>query len=126
MPSGSFRLDAGGKILAVPTTLVLLTVQYQDPLASPVTYAEGTVKWANTIKRARKALKSVTTQWVVFTGLKKHGFPGDAAVFNLPVATKPSVAGMVAEKIPFTTEVSRALPKSLVWWGPNEIGRAHV
>ena len=120
IPSGSFRLDAGGKILSVPTTLVLMTVQYQDPLASPVTYAEGTVKWANTIKRARKALKSVTTQWVVFTGLKKHGFPGDAAVFNLPVATKPSVPGMVAEKIPFTTEISRALPESLVWWSPND------
>lgn len=120
LPSGSFQLNANGKILAVPTTLVLLTVQYQDPLASPVTYAEGTVKWTNTIKRARKSLKSVTTQWVVFTGLKKHGFPGDAAVFNLPVVTEPSVAGMVAEKIPFTTEISRVLPESLVWWGPND------
>lgn len=120
LPSGSFRLNANGKILAVPTTRVLLDVQYQDPLASPVTYAEGTVKWTNTIKRARKSLKSITTQWIVFTGLKKHGFPGDAAVFNLPVVTEPSVPGMVAEKIPFTTEISRPLPESMVWWGPND------
>ena len=120
LPASSFRLNASGKILAVPTTLVLLTVQYQDPLASPVTYAEGTVKWANTIKRARKSLKSITTQWVVFTGLKKHGFPGDTAVFNLPVATQPTVAGMVAEKIPFTTEISRPLPESMAWWGPDD------
>ena len=120
LPSGSFRLSANGKVLAVPTTLVTLTVTYQDPLASPVTYASGTVKWTNTIKRARKSLKSVATQWVVFTGLKKHGFPGDAAVFNLPVVTPPAVPGMQPEKIPFTTEISRVLPESMVWWGPED------
>jgi hypothetical protein len=120
LPSGSFRLNTTGKILAVPTTLVTLTVSYQDPLASPVTYAAGTVKWTNTIKRARKSLKSADIQWVVFTGLKKHGFPGDTAVFNLPVVTQPSVPGMAPEKIPFTTEVSRVLPDSLVWWGPAD------
>jgi hypothetical protein len=41
-------------------------------------------------------------------------------VFNLPVRTQPDVPGMVAEKIPFTTEISRALPDSLVWWGPDD------
>ena len=120
IPAGSFQLKPNSKIVGVPTTLVLLTVSYQDPLTSPVTYAAGVVKRANTIKRARAALKSVTTQWVVFTGLKKYGFPGDAAVFNLPVSTKPEAPGMAAEKIPFTTETSRALPDSLVWWGPND------
>ncbi len=120
LSAGSFRLNANGKILAVPTTLVTLTVSYQDPLASPVTYAAGAVKWTNTIKRARKSLKSADIQWVVFTGLKKHGFPGDSAVFNLPVVTQPSVPGMAPEKIPFTTEVSRVLPDSLVWWGPAD------
>ena len=77
-------------------------------------------KWTNTIKRPRRALKSMTTQWVVFTGLKQHGFPGDTAVFNLPVASQPEAPGMVADKIPFTTEVSRVLPESLSWWGPND------
>jgi hypothetical protein len=120
IPAGSFRRTPNGKIVGIPTTLVFLTVNYQDPLTSPVTYAAGVVKRANTIKRARGALKSVTTQWVVFTGLKKHGFPGDAAVFNLPVSTQPGFPGMVAEQIPFTTETSRALPDSLVWWGPSD------
>lgn len=120
IPAGSFRLNANGKVFAAPATLVTMTVSYQDPLASPVTYASGTVKWTNTIKRARKALKSVATQWVVLTGLKKHGFPGDAAVFNLPVVMQPSVPGMQPEKVPFTTEISRALPESMVWWGPDD------
>lgn len=120
IPAGSFRLKPNGKVIGVPTTLVQLTVHYQDPLTSPVTYAPGTVKWANTIKRARRAVKSITTQWVVFTGLKKHGFPGDAAVFLQPVTTQPEAPGMQAEKIPFTTEISRGLPDSLVWWGPDD------
>jgi hypothetical protein len=120
IPAGSFRLKPNGKVIGVPTTLVHLTVHYQDPLTSPVTYASGTVKWTSTIKRARRAVKAVTTQWVVFTGLKKHGFPGDSAVFVLPVATEPEAAGMVADKIPFTTETSRALPDTLTWWGPDD------
>src|SRR5215207_9274570 len=101
--NGSFPVRRQGKVVAVPTTLVQLIVHYQDPLTSPVSYAAGTVKWANTIKRMRKAIKSVTTQWVVFTGLKKHGFPGDSAVFVQPVAMEPEAPGMVAEKVPFTT-----------------------
>jgi len=120
IPAGSFRLKPNGKIIGVPTTLVFLTVRYQDPLTSPVTYAAGVVKRANTIKRARAALKSVMTQWVVFTGLKKQGFPGDAAVFNLPVSAQPEASGMVPEQIPFTTQTSRALPDSLEWWGPTD------
>jgi hypothetical protein len=107
-------------VLSAPTTLVQLSVEYHDPLTSPVTYAAGNVKWTNPIKRPRRSLKSVTTQWVVFTGLKPHGFPGDAAVFNLPVASLPEAPGMVADKIPFATETSRALPDSLKWWGPDD------
>lgn len=120
IPAGSFRLAIKGKVLGAPATLVQLSVQYHDPLLSPVTYAAGNVKWTNTIKRPRRALKSVTTQWVVFTGLKRHGFPGDAAVFNLPVASQPEAPGMMADKIPFSTETSRALPESMSWWGPDD------
>lgn len=118
--NGSFRLNRKENIIGVPTTLVELTVHYHDPLTSPVTYGPGTVRWTNTITRDRRAIKSITTQWVVFTGLKKYGFPRDAAVFHLPVRTKPEAPGMVADRIPFTTETSRALPDSLVWWGPDD------
>ncbi len=120
MPAASFRLKPNSTVLGAPATLVQATIRYQDPLTSPVTYAAGNVKWTSTIKRARRALKSVATQWVVLTGLKRHGFPGDSAVFNLPVATQPDVPGMVAEKVPFTTDTSRVLPESLEWWGPND------
>lgn len=120
IPDGSFRLKPEGTVIGIPTWLVDITVHYQDPLTSPVTYAPGTVKWTSTIKRARRAVKSITTQWVVFTGLRKHGFPGDSAVFHQPVEPGPEAAGMAVERIPFTTETSRALPDSVVWWGPND------
>ncbi|TKB70729.1 MAG: hypothetical protein E8D52_01155 [Nitrospira sp.] len=119
IPNGSFRLKPNGKVIGVPTTLVALTVHYHDPLTSPVMYRPGTVQWTNTITRERRAMKSITTQWVIFTGLRAHGFPRDTAVFHLPVATTPEAAGMVADKLPFTTEISRALPDSIVRWGPE-------
>lgn len=120
IPNGSFRLKPQGKVIGVPTTLVEITVDYHDALTSPVTYAPGTVQWKSTVKRPRRALKSITTQWVVLSGLKKHGFPGNTAVFHRPVQTEPEAAGMPAEKIPFATETSRALSDSLVWWAPDD------
>lgn len=120
IPNGSFRLKPNGKILSVPTTQVDLTVHYQDPLTSPVTYGPGLAHWTNTIKRERRALKSITIRWVVFTGLRTHGFPRDTAVFHLPVVLKPDVPGMVTDRIPFTTETSRPLPESIVWLGPDD------
>jgi len=120
IPNGSFRLKPNGKVLAVPTTAVDLTVHYHDPLTSPVTYGSGSVRWTNTIKRERRAVKSLTTRWVVFTGLRTHGFPRDHAVFHLPVVSNPETPGTFADRIPFTTETSRALPGSIVWWGPDD------
>jgi hypothetical protein len=121
LPSASFRLRPNGPVVAVPTTLVKLIVRYHDPLTAPVTYAAGSVKWTSTIKRTRRALKEVTTQWVVLSGLKKHGFAGDKAVVNLPVTSGIVFGSGIQEKIPFTTESSRALSDSLVWWGPTDV-----
>jgi hypothetical protein len=121
LPSASFRLRPNGPIVAVPTTLVKLSVSYQDPLTAPLTYAAGSVKWTNTIKRTRRALKKITTQWVVLSGLKKHGFAGDRAVVNLPDTSGAISDSGIQEKIPFVTETSRALPDSLVWWGPTDV-----
>jgi tetratricopeptide (TPR) repeat protein len=86
-----------------------------------LTYAAGSVKWTSTIKRARRALKEITIQWVVLSGLKKHGFAGDTAVFNLPVTSGAVFGSGIQEKIPFATETSRALPDSLIWWGPADV-----
>ncbi|MEO5630585.1 MAG: hypothetical protein ABIQ24_10120, partial [Nitrospiraceae bacterium] len=121
LPSASFRLRPNGPTVAVPTTLVKLAVRYQDPLTAPVTYAAGSVKWTTTIKRTRRALKEVITQWVVLSGLKKHGFVGDQAVVNLPVTSGSIFGSGLQEQIPFVTETSRALPDSLVWWGPTDV-----
>ncbi|MEW6246678.1 MAG: hypothetical protein AB1555_08215 [Nitrospirota bacterium] len=120
LPAASFRVLPDGPVLGAPATLVKLTVTYQDPLTSPVTYAPGTYKWANTIKRPRRALKSLVVQWVVMSGLGKHGFPSDLAVLNLPVATLGDGTEGVQEAIPFVTETSGAVRDSLVWWGPKD------
>ena len=121
LPSASFRFRPNGSIVSVPTTLVKLSVSYQDPLTAPLTYAAGSVKWTSTIKRTRRALKEITTQWVVLSGLKKHGFAGDTAIVNLPVTSGAVFGSGLLEKIPFVTETSRALPDSLVWWGPTDV-----
>ena len=120
LPSASFRLRPNGPVVAVPTTLVKLTISYQDPLTAPVTYAAGSVKWTTTIKRTRRALKDITIQWVVLSGLKKHGFAGDQAVVNLPVTSGAIFGSGKQEQIPFVTETSHALPNSLVWWAPTD------
>jgi len=120
LPSASFRLRSNGPLIAVATSLVKLSVSYQDPLTAPLTYAAGSVKWTSTIKRTRRALKEITTQWVVLTGLKKHGFAGDTAVVNLPVTSGTIFGSGNQEQIPFVTETSRAIPDSLVWWGPTD------
>ena len=120
LPSASFRLRPNGPVVAVPTTLVKLSISYQDPLTAPVTYAAGSVKWATTIKRTRRALKDITVQWVVLSGLKKHGFAGDQAVVNLPVTSGAIFGSGRQEQIPFVVETSHALPESLVWWGPTD------
>jgi hypothetical protein len=120
LPSASFRLRPNGPTVAVPTTLVKLSISYQDSLTAPLTYAAGSVKWTSTIKRARRALKEITIQWVVLSGLKKHGFASDMAVLNLPVTSGAVFGSGIQEKIPFATETSRALPDSLVWWGPMD------
>ena len=121
LPSASFRLRPNGPIVAVPTTLVKLSISYQDPLTAPLTYAAGSVKWTSTIKRTRRALKEITTQWVVLSGLKKHGFAGDRAIVNLPITSGAVSDSGTQEKIPFVTETSRALPDSPVWWGPTDV-----
>ncbi|MDP2384233.1 MAG: hypothetical protein Q8N00_15690 [Nitrospirota bacterium] len=121
IPSASFRLRPNGPVVAVPTTLVKMAVSYQDPLTAPLTYEAGSVKWTNTIKRTRRGLKEITLQWVVLSGLKKHGFAGDMAVVNLPVTSGAVAASGIREKIPFLTEKSRALPDSRVWWGPTDL-----
>lgn len=120
LPAASFRLREGGFPVAAPAALVRLRITYKDPLTSPVTYAPGAYKWTNTVRRPRQALKAITLKWVVLSGLRKHGFPGDVAVLNLPAAPLSTGASGVRQAIPFVTETSGAVPESAAWWGPAD------
>jgi hypothetical protein len=121
LPNASFRLREHARIVSVPTTLVTTSVTYQDPITAPITKGPGGYKWTNTIKPARRVLKSINLQWVVVSGLKKHGFPGDAAVVNLLVEDGTPVNGIRQEIVPFVTKFSKAVPGSLVWWEPDDM-----
>jgi len=120
LPAASFRLREDAPIVPATATRVRLRITYKDPLTSPVTYAPGAYKWTNTVKRPRQALKAITLKWVVLSGLRKLGFPGDVAVLNLPVANLSADAGSPREAIPFVTETSGAVPDSAAWWGPAD------
>jgi hypothetical protein len=120
LPNASFRVRPQAPVISVPATLVTLNVAYQDPLTAPITKAPGSYKWTNTVKPARRAVKSLHTQWVVLSGLKKHGFPSDSAVLNLLVNDGSPVDGVPQEIIPFVTESSKAITGSVVWWGPED------
>jgi hypothetical protein len=121
LPSASFRLRRNQPVVSAPATLVTIAVAYQDPLTAPVTKAPGSYKWTNTVKPARRVLKSIRTQWVVLTGLKKRGFPGDSAVVNLPVHDGSPIDGIPQEVVPFVAERSRAIDDSPVWWGTEDV-----
>ncbi|MDF2756435.1 MAG: uncharacterized protein K0S94_2026, partial [Nitrospira sp.] len=120
LPNASFHLRPQAPLISVPAALVTLTVTYQDPLTAPITKAPGSYKWTNTVKPARRAVKKLNTQWVVLSGLKRHGFPGDAAVVNLLVQDGGPAEGIQQEIIPFVTEKSKAIPGSVVWWEPED------
>ncbi|HKT34989.1 MAG TPA: hypothetical protein VJR03_09170 [Nitrospira sp.] len=120
LPNASFPARAQAPLASVPATLVTLKVSYQDPLTAPITKAPGSYKWTNTVKPARRAVKSLNTQWVVLSGLKKHGFPRDSAVVNLLVNDGSPIDGIPQEIIPFVTETSKAIAGSVIWWGPED------
>lgn len=114
LPAASFRVKEDGPIVSAPATLVRLNVFYKDPLLSPVSYAPGAYKWANTVKRPRRAIKSVAVKWVVLAGLKRFGFPGDIAVLNLPPEEGKGLTP------PFVTESGGYAASSSAWWEPTD------
>src|SRR5437773_8152476 len=79
-----------------------------------VTYAPEENTLTDTVKTTAQALKAVTVKWVVLSGLRKLGFPGDTAVLNMPVA------GPGGESVPFVTEKGGYIPNSGAWWKPTD------
>jgi hypothetical protein len=114
VPAASFHAPGGGPLVQTTTSAVKLAVTYKDPLTAPVTFAPSEDFLTRKAKRVRQALRGVTVKWVVLTGLKKLGFPGDAAVLNRPVT------GADGATIPFVIERSGYLHDTRLWWGPAD------
>jgi tetratricopeptide (TPR) repeat protein len=114
IPEASFRMRPGAPLVSVPAAVVRLRVIYKDPITSPVTYAPEEYNLTATVKTTAQALKAVTLKWVVLSGLRKLGFPGDTAVLNL------RVAGPGGDPVPFVTETGGYIPNSGAWWKPTD------
>src|SRR2546425_4528087 len=114
IPEASFRMRPGAPLVSVPAAVVRLRVTYKDPITSPVTYAPEEEGLTATVKTTAQPLKAVTVKWVVLSGLRKLGFPGDTAVLNL------RVAGPGGDPIPFVTETGGYIPNSRAWWEPAD------
>ena len=114
IPEASFRMRPGAPLVSVPAAVVRLRVTYKDPITSPVTYAPEEEGLTATVKTTAQPLKAVTVKWVVLSGLRKLGFPGDTAVLNL------RVAGPGGDPIPFVTETGGYIPNSGAWWKPTD------
>lgn len=115
LPAASFRIRGGGPLVEAQAAVVKLGVTYKDPLTSPVAYAPSEDHVTRKAKKARLAMKGVTVKWVVLTGLRRLGFPGDAAVLNLPVAGADGAA------VPFVTERGGYLHDTRRWWNPADV-----
>ena len=126
IPNASFPAGKSRKLAGVATSLVQLRVTYKDMLTSPVTFAKGAYRFRSTIHRPRVAVKSVAAQFVVMTGLKRLGYPGDVAVLSVPVSVLsdagdlPQTGELPNEAIPFSTETSRLLADSATIWQPSD------
>src|SRR5207249_2389073 len=114
IPAASFRMRRGAPLVSVPAAVVRLRVTYKDPVTSPVTYAPEEYNLTATVKTTARALKAVTVKWLVLSGLRKLGFPGDTAVLNLPMA------GYDGAPIPFVAETGGYIPNSGAWWKPTD------
>ena len=114
LPAASFRMRSGAPLVSVAASVVRLLVTYKDPITSPVTYAPEEYNLTATVTTTTQALKAVTVKWVVLSGLRKLGFPGDTAVLNLPMA------GREGEAVPSVTETGGYIPGSGEWWKPTD------
>src|SRR5438876_7663234 len=112
--AASFRMRPGAPLVSVPAAVVRLRITYKDSITSPVTHAPEEDNLTAKVNHTALALRAVTVKWVVLSGLRKLGFPGDAAVLNLPVA------GRDGDPVPFVKETGGYVPGSGEWWKPTD------
>lgn len=114
LPHASFRVHDDDPVVAVPTTLVRLRVQYNNPITAPVANAHGSEDWVVPYKKPQGVVKAVTVNWVVLSDLKRLGFPTDTAVLNIPLD------GPMGTIIPFVIESGGYRPDSTEWWEADD------
>jgi hypothetical protein len=118
LPHASFPSADESTIHAAPTSFVITTVTYPNPLTAPVSNAPGMADWVVPYKKAQRIVQSVKVKWVVLSDLKRLGFPIDHAVLDLPLE------GPHGTTIPFVMDAGGYVPRSTQWFGTE--GQDHA
>ncbi|MDR4501024.1 MAG: hypothetical protein MRJ96_06185 [Nitrospirales bacterium] len=114
IPHASFKVQEDGPVVAAPTNLVTVKINYPNPMTAPVSNASGSKDWAVPYKKPQGIVKSVKVKWVVLSDLKQFGFPVDHAVLDIPLE------GPHGTTIPFVIEAGGFVQHSTEWWGPGD------
>jgi len=114
LPHASFPSSGESTVLAAPTTFVITTISYPNPLTAPVSNGPGAADWVVPYKKVQRVIQSVKVKWVVLSDLKQLGFPVDQAVLDLPLE------GPHGTTIPFVVDSGGFVPRSTKWFGPDD------
>ncbi len=114
LPHASFPSPDESTVHAAPTSFVITTVTYPNPLTAPVSNGPGAADWVVPYKKVQRVVQSVKVKWVVLSDLKQLGFPIDQAVLDLPLD------GPHGTTIPFVMDSGGLVPHSTTWFGPDD------
>ena len=114
LPHASFPSPDESTVHAAPTSFVITTVSYPNPLTAPVSNGPGAADWVVPYKKFQRVVQSVKVKWVVLSDLKRLGFPIDQAVLDLPLD------GPHGTTIPFVMDAGGLVPHSTTWFGPDD------
>ncbi len=114
LPHASFPSPDESSVQAAPTSFVITTVSYPNPLTAPISNGPGAADWVVPYKKFQRVVQSVKVKWVVLSDLKRLGFPIDQAVLDLPLD------GPHGTTIPFVMDAGGLVPHSTTWFGPDD------
>ena len=114
LPHASFPSPDESSVHAAPTSFVITTVSYPNPLTAPISNGPGAADWVVPYKKVQRVVQSVKVKWVVLSDLKRLGFPIDQAVLDLPLD------GPHGTTIPFVMDAGGLVPHSTTWFGPDD------
>ena len=114
LPHASFPSPDESTVHAAPTSFVITTVSYPNPLTAPVSDGPGAADWVVPYRKVKRVIQSIEVKWVVLSDLKRLGFPVDQAVLDLPLD------GPHGTTIPFVVDAGGLVPHSTKWFGPDD------